>query len=346
MLHVSLLAIPEAGSSLLGAAEILGTVGVVWESMVDQGSARPVYQAQIVSETGDPMTCFKGWTVKPDAAIAEILQTDVVFIPSVWLDPGQTFGDAHRAVKDWLVKCYRDGAIICAACTGVQLLAETGLLDGEVATTHWAYVDGLRENFPQINIQPDKVLVESGEDLRLITSGSHASWYDLLLYIISRTSGRQAALQTAKFFLLQWHTDGQSPYMAFRENLKHGDANIRQAQEWLQANHSQPNPIAAVEARSGLSPRSFKRRFKEATGLSPLSYVRQLRIDKAKSHLENDDLSVDAISWKVGYEDVAFFNRLFKRIAELTPGAYRKKFTCPSLSIRQTPQAFSDIIIR
>lgn len=99
MFHVSLLAVPEAGSSLLGAAEILGTVGVVWESMVNQDSVRPVYQAQIVSETGDPMTCFKQWTVKPDAAIATVRQTDVIFIPSLWVEPGQTFGDTHQAVR-------------------------------------------------------------------------------------------------------------------------------------------------------------------------------------------------------------------------------------------------------
>ncbi len=332
MLHVSLLAIPEAGSSLLGAAELLATVGVTWESLIERKKTRPVYRAQIVSETGEPLTCFNRWVVTPDTAIAEVHNTDVIFIPSLWLEPGETFGNTHQAVKDWLIERYRAGAIICAACTGVELLAETGLLDGEVATTHWAYVDGLRANFPRINLQPDKVLVESGEDLRLITSGSHATWYDLLLYVISRTSGKQAALQTAKFFLLQWHTDGQSPYMAFQENLQHGDAAIRQAQEWLQDNYSQPNPVAAIETLSGLSPRSFKRRFKQATGLSPLTYIQQLRIDRAKGLLENSTLSVDAISWKVGYEDVAFFNRLFKRIAGLTPGAYRLKFSIPASS--------------
>ncbi len=335
MLHVSLLAIPEAGSSLLGAAEILSTVGVAWESMVNQDSVRPVYQVQIVSETGTPLTCFKRWTVRPDAAIDTVQQTDVIFIPSLCIEPGQTFDDMHQVVKAWLIERYRGGTIICAACTGVQLLAATGLLDGEVATTHWAFVDSLRANFPQINVQPDKVLVESGEDLRLIMSGSHATWYDLLLYIISRTSGRQAALRTAKFFLLQWHTDGQSPYMAFRENLQHGDAAIRQAQEWLQVNYSQPKPVAAIEALSRLSPRSFKRRFKQVTGLSTLNYVQQLRIDRAKSHLENSDLPVDAISWKVGYEDVAFFNRLFKRITGLTPRAYRRKFSIPASSFSQ-----------
>jgi transcriptional regulator GlxA family with amidase domain len=187
----------------------------------------------------------------------------------------------------------------------------------------------MRRHYPAIALQPDKILVEAGEDRRLITSGSHATWYDLLLYVISRTAGREAALQTAKFFLLQWHSDGQSPYMSFREPLEHGDAIVRQAQEWLRRNYSQPNPVSELEAQSGLSARSFKRRFKQATGLAPLAYIQQLRIDRAKGLLEKSELPVDAVSWKIGYEDAAFFNRLFKRITGLTPGVYRRKFRLP-----------------
>jgi transcriptional regulator GlxA family with amidase domain len=336
MFHVSLLAIPEAGSSLFGAAELLASVGTAWESVVSQARPQPVYETCVVGESIDPLR-FDRWTVQPDAAIADVGHTDVIFIPSLWIQPGETFAGRHQRVRDWLVECYRDGAILCAACTGVQLMADTGLLDGEVATTHWAYVDGLRASHPSIDLQPDKVLVESGKDRRLITSGGHATWYDLVLHLVGRTKGKQAALQAAKFFLLQWHTDGQSPYMAFRENLRHGDAVVREAQEWLRAHHSQPDPVAVVEALAGISPRSFKRRFKQATAHSPLAYVQHLRIDRAKELLEEGQLAVDAISWKVGYEDVAFFNRLFKRITGLTPSAYRRKFSLPgSLSTTGT----------
>ena len=102
------------------------------------------------------------------------------------------------------------------------------------------------------DVQPDKVLVESGENRRLICSGGHATWYDLVLHLAGRTKGKHAALQAAKFFLLQWHTDGQSPYMAFRENLRHGDAIVREAQEWLRNHHSQADPVAANTLHSPL----------------------------------------------------------------------------------------------
>lgn len=328
MFHVSLLAIPESGSSLLGAAELLASVGTAWELVVTQATPQPVYQTCVVGESVEPLR-FDRWTVQPDAAIDHVGHTDAIFIPSLWIQPGETFADRYQGIKDWLVDRYHDGAILCAACTGVQLLADTGLLDGEVATTHWAYVDGLRSSHPSIDVQPDKVLVESGENRRLICSGGHATWYDLVLHLVGRTKGKHAALQAAKFFLLQWHTDGQTPYMAFREDLRHGDAIVREAQEWLRNHHSQADPVAAIESLAGIRPRSFKRRFKQATGLSPLAYVQHLRIDRAKELLEEGRLSVDAISWKVGYEDMAFFNRLFKRITGLTPSAYRRTFSLP-----------------
>jgi transcriptional regulator GlxA family with amidase domain len=170
---------------------------------------------------------------------------------------------------------------------------------------------------------------QAGADNRLVTSGSHATWYDLLLYVISRVGGREAALQTGKFFLLQWHTDGQSPYMAFRENLQHGDAAIRQVQEWLSSHYSHPNAVAALEERSGLPSRTFKRRFKQATGLTPVAYVQEVRVDRAKALLESSNTPVDQIGWRVGYEDITYFRRLFKRVTSLRPSEYRRKFKLP-----------------
>lgn len=332
MLHVSLLALPEAGSSLLGAMELFASVGVTWESIVEEAQTQPRYRTQIVAAASEPLTCFNRWVVRPDASLEAVTHTDIVFIPPLWIQPGEHFLDRYRAQRDWLVARYRDGALICAACTGVQLLADTGLLDGEIATTHWAYADALRRLHPGIDVQTDKILVEAGADRRLITAGSHATWYDLLLYVISRTCGKPFALQTAKFFLLQWHSDSQLPYMAFRVPMQHDDAVIRSAQNWLQANYSHPNPVAEIEAQSGLPPRSFKRRFKQATGHAPLAYIQHLRIDRAKTLLEAGELSVEAISWRVGYEDVAFFNRLFKRQTGMTPSAYRRRFKLPDIT--------------
>jgi len=334
MLHASVLAIPESSASLIGAYELLTSVGSAWAQFVDHKPPRPLFRVEIVSEQPGALAYAAHWSVQPHATIRRVRRTDVVFIPSLWIGLDESFAGRYASLKRWIVERYREGALICAACTGTLLLADTGLLDGEAATTHWAYLPGFARHYPKVKVHGEKVLVEAGNRGRLITSGSHASWHDLILYVISRLSGKEAALQTAKFFLLQWHTDGQSPYMAFRENLQHGDATVRGSQEWLGRNYSHPNAVDAMEKRSGLAPRTFKRHFKRATGLTPVAYLQQLRVDRAKALLEKGDVPVEEVGWRVGYEDAAYFRRLFKRVTRLRPGEYRRKFRLPSAEAR------------
>lgn len=136
----------------------------------------------------------------------------------------------------------------------------------------------------------------------------------------------------AKFELLERHAEGQAPYLPFLPQTQHGDLLVKRAQEWLESNFAIASPVAEMTQRSGLSARAFARRFKAATGFSPIGYVHQVRIEEAKRRLEQSDAPIDQISWEVGYEDAAAFRRLFKRIARVTPGRYRRKFSSAALS--------------
>src|SRR5690606_6904582 len=140
------------------------------------------------------------------------------------------------------------------------------------------------------------------------------------------------AQEVARSFALQWHQDGLAPYMLFEGRRDHGDGAIQSVQAWLDRHSSVANPVEEMIQRSRLAARTFKRRFKHATGLTPIVYVQRLRVEQAKRRLERTDASVEAISWQVGYEDAAFFRRLFKRITRLAPGAYRKRFRVPDFS--------------
>jgi len=179
-------------------------------------------------------------------------------------------------------------------------------------------------------------LVVSGKREELVTSGASMTWHDLVLYLIARHVGATAAQEVARFFALQWHQDGLAPYMVFEGQSGHGDAAVKAAQAWAKKHFSVANSMAEMIAKSGLSERTFKRRFSAATGLSPIAYIQRLRIEDAKRRLERTAAPVDEISWQVGYEEPAFFRRLFKRVTGVTPGAYRRRFKIPEYAQRST----------
>jgi transcriptional regulator GlxA family with amidase domain len=209
------------------------------------------------------------------------------------------------------------------------LLGETGLFDGMPTTVHWAFTDKFRASFPDIPVSPEKVLIAAGEGGRLISSGASTSWHDLVLYLIAQRVGTAAALAIARYYALEWHREGLAPYFVFMPPRDHGDSTILGCQDWLTDNYSVATPVEEMAKRSGLTSRTFKRRFAKATSLTPIAYVQTLRIEAAKRRLERTDTAIDRIGWQVGYEDPAFFRRLFKRTTGVTPGSYRRKFRLP-----------------
>jgi transcriptional regulator GlxA family with amidase domain len=220
----------------------------------------------------------------------------------------------------------RQGAVLCSACSGLFLLAETGLFDGKDATVHWLFAPSFHKTFPLVPLYPERALVVSGERERYVCSGASMSWHDLVLYLVARFVGITSAQTVAKFYALQWHEDGLAPYIMFSAPTDHGDALIVGVQDWISTHFSIGAPVEEMGRRSGLPERSFKRRFAHATGYSPIAYVQRLRIEDAKRRLERTNAPIDEIGWQVGYEDPAFFRRLFKRTVGLTPGDYRRKF--------------------
>jgi transcriptional regulator GlxA family with amidase domain len=222
--------------------------------------------------------------------------------------------------------------VLCSACSGIFLLAETGVFDGRDATVHFVYQRQFAQAYPQVPIHPERVLVISGAREELVSSGASTTWHDMVLYLIARFAGATDAQAVARLYALQWHQDGLTPYITFEGRRDHGDAEIEAAQRWLASHFSIASPVDEMIKRSELAERTFKRRFTSATGLPPIAYVQRLRIEDAKKRLERTDDSVDDISWRVGYEDAAFFRRLFKRTTGMAPGAYRKRFRIPEFA--------------
>lgn len=326
-LHVSLLALPDAVvSTLAGVFDVIN--GVTQMGAIPAGIPAP-FQIEIVGEAEGALMLASGVPFTVQRAIACIDATDIVIVPSVLLSPQGWQQGRYPALTEWLQRMHAGGALLCSACSGIFLLAETGLFDGRDATVHFGYATAFASTFPAVNIHPEQVLVISGQREELVSSGASMSWHDLVLYLIARFAGATNAQEVARQFALQWHQEGLTPFIIFEGKTDHGDAEIQAAQQWLAAHFAVANPVDEMIRRSALAERTFKRRFVAATGVPPIDYVQRLRIEDAKRRLERTDTSIDDISWRCGYEDPAFFRRLFKRTTGLTPSAYRKRFRMP-----------------
>lgn len=328
--RVSLVALPEvAVSTLYGIFDVMNASLV--HDLPSGGSPGP-FQVEIVGETTGSLELASRVAVNVERSIDDVETSDIVIVPSVIVTGAGWQKGRYPRLIAWLARMHARGAVLCSACSGIFVLAETGIFDGHGATVHYDYAPAFAATYPAVPIQPERVLVISGSRDELVTSGASTTWHDMALYLIARFAGATTAHEFARRFALQWHQDGLTPYMVFKGKSDHGDAEIQSAQEWLSRHFSVRNAVDAVIKRSKLAERTFKRRFASATGLAPIAYVQRLRIEEAKRRLERTSSPVDEISFRVGYEDAAFFRRLFKRTTGLAPGAYRKRFQIPEFA--------------
>jgi transcriptional regulator GlxA family with amidase domain len=326
--RVGIVAIPEATiGTLSGIYDVLG--GLAMLAGREGIPARSPFLVEILGETADPVRLASGITLPLHGAAADV-PSDIVIVPSVLVPLEGWQPGRYPRLAEWLVARHRAGATLCSACSGIFLIAETGLFDGIEATVHWPYARSFGEQYPAVGVAPDRALVVSGARGEMISSGASTSWHDLVLYLIGREVGPAAAQAVSRFFALQRHVDGLAPFIVFDPPRDHGDAVVAAAQDWLDAHAGVASPVREAVRRSGLSERGFARRFRAATGHAVLDYVQRLRIEQAKRRLERTDESVEDISWRVGYEDPAAFRRLFRRLAGVTPGAYRRQFAVPT----------------
>jgi transcriptional regulator GlxA family with amidase domain len=326
-LDALVLALPEtAGSALYGMVDVLAATGTLWCELVGEPPGAALIRPRIVSVSAEPFSCGNRIPVAPDLAIGDAAAADMVILPEMWLAPDDDLHDRYGELKSWIRARYRSGSRIYSACSGAVLLAATGLLDGCGATSHWGYHDLFRRSFPRVRFDPAPSLVFADPAGRIVTAGGSSSWHDLALHIVARHCGPGEALRIAKVYLMKWHAEGQLPFASLVRRQPHADAAVRRAEEWLRDNALSPRAVSGAVEACGLAERSLKRRFKAATGASLMTYTQNLRIEAAKRLLESDGIAVDDVAAAVGYENAAFFRRLFRRGTGLTPGQYRAMF--------------------
>jgi len=325
--RVAIIAFAETSASVLyGMHDFFHAAGRDW-GLIEHGTPGPSLMASVVASVdGAPLTVANGVRVCPDCRLDALPEPDLVCIPELAVVPSEPLGGRFDAECAWLRGAYAGGAVIASACSGALLMAQAGLLDGEAATTHWAFCGALAERFPEVRVQCQRSLVVAGDGQRLVMAGGGTTWQDLALYLIARFAGVEAAMQLARVNLIDWHHVGQQPFARLAASRQTDDALIARAQVWAATHYAEPAPVAAMAELTGLSERAFVRRFRQVTGMSPLAYVHAVRIEEAKQMLEATRLPIEAIAEELGYEDASFFSRLFKREVKLTPARYRRKF--------------------
>jgi transcriptional regulator GlxA family with amidase domain len=334
-IRVSIVLFPECDPSIAyGVFDTLWASGRVWSEMTGGSAGAPMFEPRLVTAEPGPLQLITGVSILPQDTIEDVEETDAIFVPNVMVQSADDLRRLDRRMLDWIGKMHRNGAQLYTACGGSLVLAEAGLLEGLEATTHWGYARLFKHQFPNVRLHVDRVLVLTGPRQSIICSGGASSWQDLALYLVAKYGGTEEAIRMSKMFLYQWHRDGQLPYSSMIQNVNHGDGVMLECQQWIAQNYERGDVVAALVRRSGLPKRTFDRRFRAATGYSPLAYVQALRVEEAKQLLETSAIAVDTIGREVGYEDAASFRRLFRRLSGMTPSDYRRKLQPPKLVSR------------
>jgi transcriptional regulator GlxA family with amidase domain len=302
--------------------DILNKSSAVWNRIYGVDVPYASFNVELVALTKEPLHFGDCITLRPHASIATAKRPDLILIPSVGENVIGNL-DRLRPFVPWIKLCARQGTRVVSLCTGAFLLAETGLLDGRAATTHWFLADLFRKTYPKVKLRPERLIVDEGN---VITSGAATSFLDLALYLIELYNGHQAAVLVAKAFLIEMGRRTQLPHTIFAIHNMHNDQQILWIQQFIQQNLGCGLTTEMMAKKLDMSVRNFDRRFRNAVGEAPSLYVQKLRVEKAKRLLETTDGSIEEIIANVGYEDERSFRRLFCSLTGLSPKGYRVKY--------------------
>ncbi len=280
-------------------------------------------RVEVVSLDGKAVTSFNRQPVIPASSIADCTEPDLIIVPGMLGKPEKLL--EYKELIAWIGQQYKNSKVVASACTGAFILAATGILKGRAATTHWQLADRFRQQFPKVDLQVDRILIDGGDYLTAGGTGAHA---DLALALIERYGSKVLASACARMMLIDAGQRDQAPFVHFRGCRAHGDLPVLKIQQWLDRVYREKVTVKVMAERSGLNERTFLRRFRKATGEAPLEYLQRLRVEKAKQLLLKTEQPLEQITSIVGYVDLSSFRRLFKQVVGISPTVYRRRFGC------------------
>jgi transcriptional regulator GlxA family with amidase domain len=310
--------------ALVGARLAAFELGVVHEVFgIDRSEyADPWYEVRVVAAFGCPVTATDGdWAVSSPWTLDELANADTIAVVT-WPSFDRP---APPEVLDAVRAAHARGARLMTVCTGAFLLAEAGLLDGRCATTHWRYADDLASRYPAVKLDPDVLFVDAGDDI--YTSAGTAAGIDLCLHIVRLDHGADVANALARRMVVPPQRDGgQAQFVDTPVPAVADDDTIAATLEWAVVNLDQPLQVEDLARRAMLSPRTFARRFRACTGVTPMRWLVRQRVLHAQRLLETTDLPVEVVAQRCGFGTSAAFRSHFRRITATSPMLYRRTF--------------------
>lgn len=319
MKHITIIATP--GNNLGSIDNPRRGFLTVNQFLKEQGKD-PLFKVQIAGCTKEIPLENGICTLHAEVTIRDLKKTDLIVIPAY-------DGDIEQGVQHglptipWIIQQYKDGAEIASLCVGAFLLASTGLLNGRNCSTHWRAANAFRKQFPEVQLLTEKVITD---EHGIYTSGGAFSAANLILYIIEKYAGREAAIHCSKMFQVDIDRYSQSPFIIFEGQKDHEDEQIKQAQEFIEKNYPEKITVDQLTSLLALSRRNFERRFKKATTNTVVEYIQRVKIEAAKKYFEASRKNISEVMYDVGYSDNKAFRNVFRKITGLSPAEYRNKY--------------------
>lgn len=278
-------------------------------------------ELKLISVDGRPVHSFSGLKVEVDGGLDDVQLPDLVILHAWWGDLDQQL-NAQQALLKKLQFWHQHGVPILAPTTASYFLADAGLLDNRMCTTHWHKHAEFIKRYPNVDCHPERFITATGD---LYCSAGLNAALQVMVYLLSRFSHEEVATQVEHTFLVDFRSGYQHDFIQLADKSRHLDETILSAQQWIEIHFQQEIQLQQLADKSNMSLRTFKRRFKEATGVAPLQYIQKIRIEQGRELLTHSNKSIGQISYLVGYDDPGHFNRLFKRAYGTTPAKWRKQ---------------------
>ncbi|MBT6043290.1 MAG: helix-turn-helix domain-containing protein [Gammaproteobacteria bacterium] len=317
MLNVSVIGYRKVlGTSITIPIEMLNAADLI--NRID-GKSKDRLFMQLVSMDGSNIKLNAGLELVCNKSLADIQNTDMIILPALWGNPLGVVRQYPELIQ-WLREQQSKDTIICAAGTGSYFLAEVGLLNNKVATTHWHYFDQFSHTYPEVHLQRDRFITKAGN---IYCAGSVNSMRDVMLHFIENYFSQPVADQVSRHFTHEIKRSYTSSFLKNSPQNYHDDENIIEIQEWMHSCYNDEITLESISEKFSISIRSLNRRFKQATEKSPMQYLQQVRIENAQELLKTSNLSIAEVAYSVGYPDNSYFSALFRKSISVTPKEYR-----------------------